>query len=335
MQTRSKLSVVFAAALLTSSAWADVIGSLDSSAQYQIRAADQSEFVNFSQSDYTWFSGDTIRARSGPAVLNLAAGGGIGFPQGAEATVSRDDSGTLHVELATGSVLYALTEADIAMNFKAGNFSLTTAPTDASRMNVASSEGLVGSVELLADGNIKVSVRSGELFVRNGGATRYQVSAGESVGLLDLPEQAIEVQQAPRASDLLIEIESPEQVGTGEEFNIRWNSTQPGQRDYVVIAPEGAEPDEFDSVISTSEGQVLEFEAPATPGDYEIRYIDGETGDVNEFVYLDVVADPAAVVWRRDPIGPILGTGLAVAAGAIGIHIIDQSRNDPPDPVSP
>lgn len=335
VKTMNAFKLILASILLTGSAMADVIGSLDASGRFEIRADDQSEFVAFNTADYTWFSGDTIHARSGPAVLNLNGGGGIGFPEGSKVTVSRSAEGTLRIELDTGSVLYALTDADRDSLFTAGNFSLTTSPDRESRMNVSSGNGAVGSVELLEAGNIKVQVRAGELFVSNGEATRYRVSAGETVGLLDLPGRSIEVQQPSQSAQTLIEFESPEQVRTGEDFQIRWSSTQRGERDYIVIAPEDAEADEFDSVISTTEGEVLEFEAPSTPGDYEIRYIDGETGEVSEFVYLDVVTDPVAVVWRDDPIGPILGAGLAVTAGAIGIHIIDQSRNDTPDPVSP
>lgn len=314
------------------------IGSLESEDSFEIRAAGDTRFVRISQQDYTWFSGDSIRLRSGVAVLNLSHGGGIGFEQGSSATVSIDDDGRLSAELRGGKILYALPDASRGLRLQVGAFSLSTTAPGAQRLNVSSSDGFVGTVERLGDGNVKVAVRSGALHVVNGHSARYQVSAGETIGLLDLPLHSIQVQNAPAGAT--IRIEAPEQVGTWDEFKVLWATEQPAQGDYIVISKSGAKADEFESVVNTDEGEELDFTAPGTPGEYEIRYVDGQTGTVKQFVYLDVVERPALIAAVRASRGGfgLAKTALWVAGGAAAVYIVAEALDDDdeePQPVSP
>jgi hypothetical protein len=310
------------------------IGSLESEGPFEIRAAGEARFVRISQPDYTWFSGDSIRTRAGLAVLNLHQGGGIGFEQASSATVSIDDHGRLSAELLGGKVLYALPDASRGLRLQVGAFSLSTATPGAQRLNVSSGDGFVGTVERLGDGNVKVAVRSGALYVVNGDSVRYELSAGEAIGLLDLPLHSIQAQNAPAAAP--IEIEAPDEVGTREEFKVLWATEQPTQGDYIVISKSGAKADEFESVVNTDEGQELDFTAPGTPGEYEIRYVDGQTGTVQQFVYLDVV-ERRALIAARSAGSTGLTKALAVAAGAGVVYIIAKAidDDDDPEPVSP
>lgn len=311
------------------------MGSLESEGSFEIRAAGEARFVRISQPDYTWFSGDSIRVRSGVAVLNLRNGGGIGFEQASSATVSIDDDGRLSADLLGGRILYALPDASRGLHMQVGAFSLSTTAPGVQRLNVSSGDGFVGTVERLGDGNVKVAVRSGALYVVNGDMARYEVSAGEAIGLLDLPPQNIQAQNAAAAAP--IEIEAPDEVGTREEFKVLWATEQPAQGDYIVVSKSGAQADEFESVINTDEGQELEFTAPGTPGEYEIRYVDGQTGTVQEFVFLDVV-ERRGLIAAGSSGSTGLNKALAVAAGAGVVYIIAKAiddDDDDPEPVSP
>ena len=332
---------IFSIALAVSAASAVAatpVGTLQSEGRFQVIAAGSDEPVGINQSEYTFFSGDTIISKRADAVLNLNGGGGIGFPTGSRVTVIQTDSGAIEAEIVSGAVLYAFPEGRENFTFRVGNFTVQGQAPEVRSMQV-SREGettgtSVGTIERLADGNIKASVRSGALHIRNGDSVRYQVSAGETVGLLDMPNRTIRTQSSAAApAKPLVLIQSPERVGTNEDFLIRWEAAEPVQGDYVVIAESGAEPDEFESLVNSDEGNELAFEAPGSPGDYEIRFIDGQTGEIKRFVYLDVVPDAIAPVWWDTR---VVGAAITVAAGAGTIYIGTKiADDDDRRPVSP
>ena len=332
---------IFSIALAVSAASAVAatpVGTLQSEGRFQVIAAGSDEPVGINQSEYTFFSGDTIISKRADAVLNLNGGGGIGFPTGSRVTVIQTDSGAIEAEIVSGAVLYAFPEGRENFTFRVGNFTVQGQATEVRSMQV-SREGettgtSVGTIERLADGNIKASVRSGALHIRNGDSVRYQVSAGETVGLLDMPNRTIRTQSSAAApAKPLVLIQSPERVGTNEDFLIRWEAAEPVQGDYVVIAESGAEPDEFESLVNSDEGNELEFEAPGSAGDYEIRFIDGQTGEIKRFVYLDVVPDAIAPVWWDTR---VVGALIGVTAGATGVYIVsERDGNGRERPVSP
>ena len=334
--TFTRTAFSFALAAFAASAFAlTPLGTLQSEGRFQVIAADAEAPVTINQAEYTFFSGDTIIANRGDAVLNFNTGGGIGFPKGARVTVIQTDSGSIEASVLDGSVLYAFPEGRENFMFRVGNFTIHGQAPEVRSMQVARDGESVGTIERLSGGNIKATVRSGALHIRNGDSVRYQVSAGESVGLLDMPNQTIRTQSSASApAKPLVLIQSPERVGTNEDFVIRWEAAEPVDGDYVVIAKSGAEPDEFETLVNSDEGNELEFEAPGDPGDYEIRFIDGQTGEVKRFVYLDVVPDVVGAYWWDNR---VVGTAIGVAAGGaaifIGTEIADD--DDDPEPVSP
>src|SRR6056297_1057860 len=83
------------------------IGLIETEGEYVIRAAESDGWARFQQSENTFYSGETVTARRGPSVLNLQGGGGLGFTEGTEASVSVRESGEIDVELHNGSMLYA------------------------------------------------------------------------------------------------------------------------------------------------------------------------------------------------------------------------------------
>jgi len=333
--TFNRIVFALAAALWAVTAMASApIGTLQSEGRFQVISADGGKPVRLDQADYTFFSGDTVIVSRDDAVLNLNGGGGFGFPKDSRVTVIQTENGGFEADVLEGSLLYAFPESRENFVFRVGNFTIHGQTPEVRSMQVASDGASVGTIELLADGNIKASVRSGALHIRNGDSVRYQVSAGESVGLLDMPNQTIRTQSDisdPRKP--LVLIQSPERVGTNEDFLIRWEAAEPAQGDYVVIAKSGAEPDEFESLVNSDEGNELAFEAPGSPGDYEIRFIDGQTGEIKRFVYLDVIQDVAGAYWWDSR---VVGALLGVTAGATGVYIVsERDGNGRERPVSP
>ena len=337
MNNRISKFFLATSALACASAWAGPVGTLDADAAYDVRAAGESEFVRFTQSGATFYAGDTLRTHRGAAVLNLNAGGGLGFHAGSEGTVSTAADGTVQVALDAGRVLYALPDASQSLSLTAGNFTLTTVDPDAVRVNVSSGGEFVGTVQHLEGGNVKVEVQSGSLHVRNGSAMQVQVEAGEAVGLLDLPATAaVDVQTNPA-----VEIIAPETVGPNQTFEVQLSSPEALDGNYIAVAPEGAAPSRFESVASIRGESAISKTAPGSEGDYEIRLIDEDTGEILAFVPLSV-SRPEAVVAAASTVGAGGGGGaaaaaMAVAAGGVAVYIVSEASDDDddPQPVSP
>ncbi|NKI36407.1 hypothetical protein HFP89_14650 [Wenzhouxiangella sp. XN79A] len=337
MNNRISKFFLATSALACASAWAGPVGTLDADAAYDVRAAGETEFVRFTQNGATFYTGDTLRTHRGAAVLNLNAGGGLGFHEGSEATVGTADDGAVRVDLQAGRVLYALPEAAQSLVLTAGNFTLTTASPDTVRVDVARSGEFVGTVHRLEGGNVKVEVQSGALHVRNGAAMQLQVDAGETVGLLDLPATAAVDVQAESA----IRIVAPETVGPNESFDVVIDAPGALDGNYLAVAPQGAAPSRFDSVASIRGENSVAKTAPGTEGDYEIRLIDEDTGEILAFVPLSVTR-PEAVVAAASSVGAGGGGGfagpiMAVGAGALAVYIVSEASDDDddPQPVSP
>lgn len=320
---------------------ASPLGTLESEGRFQVISPGNEYPVTISQPEYTFHSGDTVIARSSAAVLNFTDGGGLGFTRGSRITVVKAADGRIETEIHSGALLYSFPAGRDDFLFRVGNFSVRGQSPEVQSLQVSNRDTFdgtsVGTIERLRDGNLRATVRSGALQITNGDSVRYQVSAGESVGLIDRPEQQRTQATAPPPAEgrvPLILFQSPERVGTNEDFLIRWEAAEPVDDDYVVIAESGAEPDEFESLVSTDEGNELEFNAPGSPGDYEIRFIDGQTGEIKRFVYLDVVPDLIGAFWWRKNL--ILGGTVTVAATGVVIALGTRIADDvDPAPVSP
>lgn len=292
--------------------------------------------VRVTENDYTVFSGDRLVTRRGSSVLVLDSGGAIGLGPSSGATVVLDESSRdLSVALEAGTLLYSLPPRAGRFSVALNDFELETVAADGEPMTVESSEAeLAGMIEHLDDGHIKVSVRSGQIQVASNNGSRYLVNAGDQIGLLGETQasQRIDVQTA---SDRLVLIEAPERVSTSENFSIRWSTSDVPDDSYITIAPKDSDPEAFESVASTTQGDEIEFEAPGDPGDYEIRFIDGTTGSVNGFVYLQVVGDKPVAAWYANNT-VLAGTlGFIVGGGTVAWLLCDCDDNEDDIPVSP
>jgi hypothetical protein len=326
---RTRFLTVAFAALATSAVASGPIGSLDVDASYDLRAAGDSEFVRFSAAGATWFSGDTIKTRSGVAVLNFANGGAIGVRERSQVTVAQDDAGKISADLASGEVMVALTPEQSAFELVSGNF--TVAPKmPVGRMDVSLGDSFLATVRRLEGGNLKVDVQSGEFHVRNVNALEITVSSGESVGLLDVPSVSRREVQAEIQQDA--PFDAPEDVGPREEFEVNWGASAIPVGDYLAVAPIDSESSEFDSVVRIGPETVIPVVAPNEEGDYEIRIIDEDTGDIVVWAPLTVSRPEALLlpVAGATQIGAgSLGFGVAAAAAGGALYILRRPDRDP------
>ncbi|OAB56632.1 hypothetical protein AY599_26215 [Leptolyngbya valderiana BDU 20041] len=310
----------------SSMTWAAPIGSLQIDGLVSIEAPGSGSPVPIRDTEYTLFSDDRIITRSGSALLALDGGGSIGLAPASAATVSVDErSGAVTVSLDQGTLLYSLPSMAGQFRVLVDDFELQTSPGEGQALSVdAQMETLAGVVRRLDNGQIDVAVESGMLSILTGKGSRYNVAAGDRLGLMANLHDAepLLTQVAPTAQEELIRIESPEQVETNENFRIRWDGISNATESFIAIAERGAEPEEFQRIVNTDEGPILLLEAPEDEGDYEIRFIDGDTGFVTSFVYLKVVDDELlGAWWMRERFGALELAGGILAGGVIGYWI--------------
>jgi hypothetical protein len=71
-------------------------------------------------------------------------------------------------------------------------------------------------------------------------------------------------------------LEMPATVAAGAAFDIRWQGPDNVQ-DFIAIVPAGAPPRSYDAYVYTARGNPVELNAPEEAGDYEVRYLTGQT----------------------------------------------------------
>ncbi len=71
-------------------------------------------------------------------------------------------------------------------------------------------------------------------------------------------------------------LEFPPTVAAGAGFDIRWQGPDNVQ-DFITIVPAGAPAREYDAYVYTARGNPVTLHAPEEAGDYEVRYLTGQT----------------------------------------------------------
>ena len=329
----SGLALLLAGFGLSGAALAGPVGYLQIEGQIEVKSAGDERSVRVSDNNFTVFSGDRVRTRSGAAVLVLDGGGTLGLAPGSEAVIQRDrQSRSLELELADGTLFYSLPAHVGNFSVVMDEFRLTSSLAGERAMQVGldDEDAVSGRIERMPDGHIKVAVRNGQMQVQADSGSRYLVSAGNQIGLLSGATTQQVSSENPATGHFMIE--APERVGTGDNFRIRWEMPEVPEDGFITIAPADSDAETFDSMASITQGQEIEFEAPNSAGDYEIRFIDAETGLVTNFVYLQVVGDRVVVPWytTRTAIA-----GFGFAAGLTTAWLICDCDDPDPDPVSP
>ncbi|MGY6629543.1 MAG: hypothetical protein ACXIUL_00910 [Wenzhouxiangella sp.] len=302
------------------------IGTLQIDQRVEITASGSDSTVRVNNSGYTVQSGDRIETAQGSAVIAVQGSGGLGLGPGSSARIELSDGGELRVLLDAGTLMYSL-PAGQGLTAQAGDFVVSLGDSTTRSISVSQQAASHGVIQRLESGDIRLAVRDGDAVVQAGSGHAYPVSAGQQRGFRVSAANELMVQDT-EVVQVLVDIQAPEQVEVRQQFNVRWSTgTEFREGDFLTIAPVGAEDSEFESVASTSVGEVLEFEAPGSPGDYEIRYIDGETGEIRSFVYLEVVRDRIVAVWWRDP--RWIGGLAAVTGGAVYLATRDDDDEEP------
>ena len=330
----SGLALLLASFGLSGAALAGPVGYLQIEGQIEVQSPGDRQPVRVSDNNFTLFSGDRIHTRQGAAVLVLNGGGTLGLAAGSEAVVRFDSaSRRLELTLDAGTLLYSLPGYLGEFSVVLDEFTLTAGAGSDRSIPVASSDeaDLSGQIRRMKDGHVHVSVRSGQMQVQAGTGSRYLVAAGNEIGLLS-GATAIQQVSSDNPANGFVRIESPERVNTRESFRVRWEMPELPEDGFITIAPADSDPETFDSMASITQGQEIEFEAPGSPGDYEIRYIDAETGLVTNFVYLQVVGDRVVAPWytNRTAIA-----GMGFAGGLTTAWLICDCDDPDPDPPSP
>ncbi|MGY6587784.1 MAG: hypothetical protein ACXIUB_05780 [Wenzhouxiangella sp.] len=302
------------------------IGTLQIDQRVQITASGSDSALRVSNSGYTVQSGDRIQTSQGSAVIAVQGNGGLGLGPESDARIELSEAGDIQVLLEAGTLMYSL-PAGQGLTAHAGEFVVSLGDSATRRVDVSNRPAAHGVIQRMESGQIRVAVRDGDAVVQAGSGHAYPVSAGQQRGFRVSSSNELMVQDT-EIVQVLIDIQAPEQVEVRQQFNVRWSTGEEFREgDFLTIAPVGAEDSEFESVASTSVGEVLEFEAPGSPGDYEIRYIDGETGEIRSFVYLEVVRDRIVAYWWRDP--RWIGGLAAVTGGAVYLATRDDSDEEP------
>jgi hypothetical protein len=73
-------------------------------------------------------------------------------------------------------------------------------------------------------------------------------------------------------------VTAPASVGAGATFKVTWQGPN-NARDFVTIVAAGTPARKYDAYVYTSDGNPVELAAPETPGNYEVRYLTGQSYD--------------------------------------------------------
>lgn len=71
-------------------------------------------------------------------------------------------------------------------------------------------------------------------------------------------------------------LEAPPSVMAGAGFDIRWQGPDNVQ-DFITMVPKGAPPKTYDAYVYTARGNPVKLNAPEEAGEYEVRYLTGQT----------------------------------------------------------
>ncbi|MDZ7789272.1 MAG: VWA domain-containing protein [Xanthomonadales bacterium] len=96
---------------------------------------------------------------------------------------------------------------------------------------------------------------------------RYLLSAGDRV----LARAPIEVVEKT------VSVSAPESVTAGARFSVEWTDVV-HPRDYVTVVKKDAPADAYDEYIRVGDGREGTLQAPAEPGEYQVRYLLQESG---------------------------------------------------------
>ncbi len=91
-----------------------------------------------------------------------------------------------------------------------------------------------------------------------------------------------------------VALEAPESVGAGTEFEVSWTGPA-NNNDRIIIVEAGADEGQYRDYFYARDGSPAELRAPDAPGDYEVRYMTGQSRATLAAVPISVVAAGASL----------------------------------------
>ncbi len=143
---------------------------------------------------------------------------------------------------------------------------------------------------------------------REGAWTDYEYTATGSPARVSVPEEPGEYEvryvtgqsNKTLASTTIVVTEAtatvsaPEQVMAGADVEVTWTGPN-NAGDYVTIAPAGSPDGTYLDYEYTTAGSPLTIRAPDEPGDYEVRYVTGQSDSTLALAPIEVTAASATV----------------------------------------
>ena len=103
-----------------------------------------------------------------------------------------------------------------------------------------------------------------------------------------------------------------EDIYAGAYFKVEWTGPN-GEADYITVVEPTAEEGSYKEYKYTRDGNILEFTAPLTPGQYELRYQTDRTGDTGKaFARTTITVLEAIPVFMQAPAEVSGGSNFAV-----------------------
>ena len=120
----------------------------------------------------------------------------------------------------------------------------------------------------------------------------------DAAALLDTLYWAVHSSEAPPSkpmdSEVLAALDGPAEVSAGEELEVTWTGPD-GPQDYLSLAEPGAENEAYLEWALTGEGNPLRLRAPRRTGDFELRYVRAEDGEVLARRQVTVLAEAVSL----------------------------------------
>lgn len=100
------------------------------------------------------------------------------------------------------------------------------------------------------------------------------------------------------AAEVITILQGPAEIAAGAAFDLDWVGPD-NVEDYLSLARPGSADDDYLQWIRTENGSPASFTAPDAPGEYELRYVDGESGEIRARTPLAVIPVPVEILAPR------------------------------------
>lgn len=160
-------------------------------------------------------------------------------------------------------------------------------------------EGPGVSADYLSVATAEADATAYETYVRlnRGSPSKLQAPATPGhyeVRYVDGKQRRVLARAAIEITGVSAEIEAPPTVVIGEDFQVSWRG--PGRKgDYLAVAKTDAKAAAYETYARTRQGSPLTLRAPETPGQYEVRYVVGETRTIAGRLPIDVLEAAASL----------------------------------------